>query len=102
MPKTPTPPACLKAKPPPRLHHNWEDWLPFLADEDITEAEKRQHIEVLWSIVIAFVDLGWNVTSGAEVTGELEGELGGQDIDLTTLLRAAMLDSETRTEPEEA
>ena len=34
---------------------------PLLADLSISDAEKRELLEALWSIVIAFVDLGFNV-----------------------------------------
>jgi len=47
------------AQPAPRLTIDWDAYLPFFEDEDIPEAQKREMIETLWSIVIAFVDLGF-------------------------------------------
>lgn len=79
-------------KPPPGLHLNWEDWLPYFEDSDATDAEKRQMIEALWSIAMAFVDLGWNIDSAPETSG--------QTLDLTAALRAAVLNSENQQKEE--
>jgi len=98
MPKTPPPPpADPTSVTPPKMHLNWQDWLPLLEDEDIPEAEKRQLIETLWNIVVGFVDLGWGLNSGPEI----DKEICGSDIDLTHVLNAAVLHSETQTETEE-
>lgn len=75
----------------PSVHLNWQDWLPYLEESDATEAEKRQLIETLWSIMIAFVDLGWDLGSPANPNGK---ETSGQTLDLTAVLRAAVLNSE--------
>lgn len=78
-PPTETPPSY------PALQMNWQDFLPLMEDDDIPEDQKRAFIEALWSIVIAFVDLGWNVAPAKEICG--------QNFDLTAALRAAMLNS---------
>lgn len=80
--------------PPPSLHLNWEDWLPYFADSDATDDEKRQMIEALWSIVTAFVDLGWD--DGPEP------ESCGQTFDLKAALAAAVVQSEKAQTEEEA
>ena len=90
----PTPPPALAR---PSLHLNWEDWLPYLDDPNATEAEKRRLIEALWSIVIAFVDLGWEVASGTAAQ-----ETIGQVLDLRTALEAAVLNSKEHSTKEEA
>lgn len=82
--KPPVPP------PKPSLHLNWEDWLPFLENQDIPEAQKKELIETLWSIVIAFVDLGWDV--GEKPASSAES--CGQTRDLTSALRAGIVYSE--------
>ena len=83
--------------PPPSLSHNWEEWLPYLEDSDETPEQKRELIEALWTIVLCFVDLGWDVSDGSETCGET--------LDLKAALEAAVLnsgDTNTSTEPREA
>jgi hypothetical protein len=70
----------------PTLHLNWEDWTDFLEDSDAPDPEKRAMIEALWSIVVGFVDFGWDISSGDKICGE--------EIDLTTLLNAAVVNSD--------
>jgi hypothetical protein len=79
------------------LHHNWEEWLPYLAHFDVSEAEKRALIDAVWNIIVGFVDLGWDVRSPALISPEI----GGQILDLSAILRAAVVYSET-SEKEEA
>ena len=69
----------------PSIRLNLDDWLPYLEDSDATEAEKIELIETLWNIAMAFVDLGWDLDSGEETSG--------QSLDLTAVLRAAVLNS---------
>ncbi|MDA5556060.1 hypothetical protein [Shimia sp. MMG029] len=75
--------------PPPQqrsIHVNWQDWLPYLEDSTASEAEKQQVIETIWSIAMAFVDLGWDIDTSENTSG--------QSFDLTAALRAAVLNSE--------
>ncbi|MCF6200383.1 MAG: hypothetical protein L3J67_13540 [Hyphomicrobiaceae bacterium] len=46
---------------PPNLTIDWELYGAYLEDSDLTEAEKREFIETLWSIVVSFVDLGFGI-----------------------------------------
>ena len=90
MPDTPT------AHPTPSVQFNWQDWLPYLADTDLTDDQKQEMIETLWSIVLAFVDLDWDVTDAPK-------ETCGQVLDLKAALTAAVLYStHTKQEQEEA
>ncbi|KIC51054.1 hypothetical protein [Tateyamaria sp. ANG-S1] len=68
------------------VQFNWMDWLPYLEDEAANDAQKRELIEALWSIILAFVDLGWDINSTPETCGET--------IDLKAALEAAVLSSE--------
>lgn len=43
------------------LEIDWKRYEAYLAEADLSEAEKRQFLEALWSIVVAFVDLGFEV-----------------------------------------
>ena len=86
-------------RPPPKLLFNWEDWLPYLADADATDEQKRELIETIWSIVCNFVDLGWEVGDALP----LRKKTCGKDIDLKAALQAAMLHSnDNEKESEEA
>lgn len=60
----------LPATSAPALRFDWADWLPYLEDQDIPEEQKRELIETLWSIVVAFVDLGWQLNPKPEICGE--------------------------------
>lgn len=87
-PKTlPLPPAA------PSLRFDWQDWLPYLEDADMSLDQKQSLIETLWSIVAAFVDLGWQVKPAAEICG--------QTIDLKAALEAAVLRSDDVTYEQE-
>ena len=79
---------------PPTLTCDWQDWLSYLQEVDATDAEKRKLIETLWAIVVAFVDLGWNV--------EATSETCGQTLDLKAALTAAVLPSRVRSKTEES
>jgi len=85
---TTTPPT-----PKASLHLNWEDWLPYFEDADLTVTEKREMIETLWSIVIAFVDLGWDISDAPQKTG-------GQVLDLRAALTAAVVNSKEQEKEE--
>ena len=93
------PPPEVEPPGRPQVHFDWQDWLPYVATCDGTDAQKRALIEAVWAIVLTFVDHGWEV-------GTKPGagkKTCGQDIDLTTALMAAVVDSEkSKTEKEDA
>lgn len=89
MPTPPTPPP--RDSKQPLLRFDWEEWLPYLEECEASLDEKRQLIETLGSIVIAFVDHGWDVRP------HLAQETSGQVIDLADVLRRAVLNSEVDT-----
>lgn len=70
----------------PALRFDWTDWLPYLDDQDIPEAQKRVLIESLWGIVVAFVDLGWQLNPAPEFSGNT--------FDLKAILSAMETDEE--------
>jgi len=56
-------PKRLSARPPPEgeiqdLQFNWREWEFCLADEDLDDAQKRELLETLWSLIMSFIDLG--------------------------------------------
>ena len=84
-----TPPTTSKSKP--TLQLIWQDWIPYVEDSDLTDDQKREMIETLWFIVMAFVDLDWELTAPPE-------ETSGKILDLKAVLEAAVLNSEQHTE----
>ncbi len=58
---TKTPPEFNPETAPPRLEIDWEAYLPFFEDEDISEEHKHELIEALWTIMVSFVDLGFGI-----------------------------------------
>ena len=54
----------------PTLTMDWEAYGHFLEESDLSDAEKRELIETMWSIVIGFVDLGFVVRSPDQACGQ--------------------------------
>ena len=42
----------------------------FLADTDMTDAQKEEFLQALWSIIVSFVELGFGVHPLQEVCGQ--------------------------------
>lgn len=68
------------------LVFDWQDWLPYFEDADIPDDQKREMIETLWQIVVAFVDLGFDLNP--------QQQSCGQTLDLKAVLQEAVLKSE--------
>ena len=77
----------------PGLRFDWRDWAPYLDDDGIPDDQKRELIETLWSIVTAFVDMGWSLNPTQQICG--------QDIDLKAVLDAAVINSEREQQEQE-
>ncbi|MEO1346928.1 MAG: hypothetical protein AAFV74_22515 [Pseudomonadota bacterium] len=92
MTETPPTPPERHATTKPSIHLTWQDWLPYLEDSGASDADKRQLIETVWAIIMGFVDLGWEVGSSENTSG--------QNLDLTAALQAAVLNSEKADTPE--
>jgi len=45
--------------PGPALSIDWDLYLAHLEESDLSDAQKREFIQTLWSIVVSFVDLGF-------------------------------------------
>lgn len=45
----------------PSLSVDWELYADSLEDSDLTDDQKKEFIETLWNLVVAFVDLGFGV-----------------------------------------
>ena len=57
---------------PPALAIDWGLYDQYLADSDLPEADRRQLIETLWSIIVSFVDLGFRLSPVKESCGQAE------------------------------
>ena len=67
---TDIPPEFNLETAPPRLTIDWDAYLPFFEDEDISDEHKRELIEALWSIMVSFVDLGFGVHPVQQACGK--------------------------------
>lgn len=68
----------------PILRVDVEKYQAFLDDTDLSETQKEQLIEALWSIIVSFVELGFGVHPVQEACGQLpetETERGKSDAD---------------------
>ena len=46
---------------PPSLSVDWEQYTDYLDDSDLSNKQKQEFIQILWNIVVSFVDLGFDV-----------------------------------------
>ena len=56
---------------PPTLTIDWELYGKYLDESDLSDTEKREFLETLWSIVVSFVDLGFGVHPLQQVTDNI-------------------------------
>ena len=56
------------AEPPFTL--DYEAYAPYLEDSNMSEAQKREFLETLWSIIVSFVDLGFGAHPIQQACGE--------------------------------
>ncbi|MCB9992254.1 MAG: hypothetical protein H6873_01205 [Hyphomicrobiaceae bacterium] len=45
----------------PALRFDPQEYMQFVEDEDVTEAQAEELLGTIWLIVVAFVDLGFNI-----------------------------------------
>lgn len=57
---------------PSVLQLDWERYGRYLEDSDLSDDDKKALIETLWSIMVAFVDLGFRVPPPPESCGEVD------------------------------
>ncbi|MEM6423022.1 MAG: hypothetical protein AAF698_10555, partial [Pseudomonadota bacterium] len=56
--------------PNKRIEIDWDLCARMLDEGDLTEAEKRQMLEALWSIIVMLVDLGFGVHPVEQACGQ--------------------------------
>lgn len=71
--------------PLPSLSIDWDLYGSMLEDSDLSEEQQRELIESLWSIVMAFVDLGFGIHPIQQVCGEDEDNLAQAIADMVAL-----------------
>lgn len=52
---------------PPTLTVDWEVYAQMLDASDMSDAQKQEYIETIWSIVVSFVDLGFGINAVQQV-----------------------------------
>lgn len=56
---------------PPTLTIDWELYGKHLEDSDLTDAEKREFLEIIWAIAVSAVDLGFGIHPVQQVAGDI-------------------------------
>lgn len=64
--------GAFENKPIKSLTIDAERYQHMLDDSGMSEAEKAEFLEALWSIVVAFVELGYGIHPAQEVCGQDE------------------------------
>ncbi len=72
--------------PRPTLSIDWEVYAAMLEESDMPLDQQKELIETLWSIVVMFVDLGFDLNPVAQICGEDEEALSDDPPDLVQLL----------------
>lgn len=70
----------------PSLSVDWEVYATMLEDSDMPLDQQQELIETLWSIVVMFVDLGYDLHPISQICGEDEEALDQDSTDLVSLL----------------
>jgi len=78
-------------EPFPPLTIDWDLYGEMLKDSDLSEAEQRELIETLWTIVVGFVDLGF----GIHPVQQASQESSGQHIEISKLIEQVVLSSQS-------
>jgi len=58
-------------KAPPTLTIDWELYGKHLEESNLSDAEKREFLETIWSIVVSAVDLGFGVHPVQQAAGNI-------------------------------
>ena len=82
----------------PSLSIDWEVYAAMLDDYDATPEEQRELIETLWSIVVTFVDLGFEVNASLESCAQADNALSDDPPDLLSLLEQEWVNQAVREE----
>ena len=70
----------------PSLSVDWEVYAAMLEDSDMPLDQQQKLVETLWSIVVMFVDLGYDIKPVPRICGEDQEALDQDSSDLVSLL----------------
>lgn len=73
-------PPNIPLEGPPTLTIDWDLYGQYLEDSDLSDVEKQEFIEVLWSLVVSFVDLGLGLHPAQLVAGSGCEQNGGKTV----------------------
>ena len=79
------PPDQTALPPRPSLSVDWEVYAAMLEGSNMPLDEQKELIETLWSIVVMFVDLGFDLQPVTQICGEDQEGLEDESIDLVSL-----------------
>lgn len=75
-------------RPTPTLSIDWEVYAAMLEDSDLSRDQQKELIETLWSIVVSFVDMGFDLSPVQQICGEADDPLSDDPPDIVSLLQA--------------
>jgi hypothetical protein len=70
----------------PSLSIDWELYAAMLEESDMPLDQQKELIETLWSIVVMFVDLGFDLNPVTQICGEPDDALSHDPPDLVSLI----------------
>ena len=76
--------VCLSR---PSLTIDWEVYAAMLEDSDMPLDQQKELIETLWSIVVMFVDLGFELSPVRQIFGEVDEPLSDYPPDIVSLIQ---------------
>lgn len=79
--------------PRPSLSIDWEVYAAMLEESDMPPDQQKELIETLWSIVVMFVDLGFDLNPVQQICGETHDPLSDDPPDLISLLEQENLNN---------
>jgi len=81
--------------PRPSLSIDWELYASMLQESDMPLEQQRELIQTLWAIVVAFVDMGFDLDPVQQICGESDDPLSDVPPDLVSLIEREMREERT-------
>lgn len=82
----------------PSLNIDWEVYAAMLEDSDMPLDQQKELIETLWSIVVIFVDLGFDLHPAQQICGEVDDPLSDDPPDIVSLIERELSHQKNREE----
>lgn len=77
--------------PRPSLSIDWKVYAAMLEESDMPLDQQKELVETLWSIVVAFVDLGFDLNPVTQICGEDDDVLSDDPPDIVSLMQAEII-----------